>query len=73
MLKPEEFARIYSDLQLQVQSIQSKRSFDRFLQITKIFDDKAIIQLKSYFSSMIEEYFDMIYKKKVREKFVSEL
>lgn len=52
---------------------RDKQWFLKFLQITKNFDDFAIEQVKKYFSILIEDYFNMIYDKKVKQKFVNEL
>ncbi|MBP9779972.1 hypothetical protein KBD33_05125 [Candidatus Gracilibacteria bacterium] len=64
---------IFTKLAKLTETTAGKSEFDNFLKHIKIFDDTTLYQLKQKFANIIEAYFNTIYDRKVKQRFVSEL
>jgi hypothetical protein len=54
-------------------SNQSSKEFEKFLEVTNVFDDVAINQVKKHFSPLMEAYFKSVSERKIKQKYINEL
>ena len=52
---------------------QSVKTFEKFLETTSTFDDRAIEQIMWYFAPLMEVYFKKVSEKKIKQKYINEL
>ena len=52
---------------------KDRTGLERLLDMTKVFDEKVIEQIKKSFIKPIDDYFNVFYDKKVRSRFISQL